>query len=380
VDEVPPAGKGRIMTSDETLRELEQDLKNRYPRAQVSVTDKGDQVTVAVNQPNDSIRLKIDTARIEGGSAVLARILGRRADLPAAFSRMDSRNPGMTDFNPRKPNIARIYDALRDGKDNFAPDREAAGAIRGMAADGQRAAHDNRAFLRRAVRFLANEQGISQFLDIGSGMPGDQNTHEIALETSPRARVAYLDNDPVVTGHARAVLEDHCTAIALPGDLRNPQRILTGPALRGFIDLRQPVAVLLLAVLHFIEDSFAHEAARTIMRQVLPEAAWSSRTPQPTRQPPARSRPSARSTTRPGPPSSCARATRSRHCSAAWKSSSRASPTSTHGETPPTSPPGRSATAALRGTTPDHNAKAVFPRNARADPLTARGPRGAAHL
>lgn len=176
----------------------------------------------------------------------------------------------MTDFDPRKPNIARIYDALRDGKDNFAPDREAADAIREVAADGPRAAHDNRAFLRRAVRFLAGEEGISQFLDIGSGMPADQNTHDIARETSPRARVAYLDNDPVVTGHARAVLEDHCTAIALPGDLRSPQGILTGPALRGFIDLRQPVAVLLLAVLHFIEDPLAREAAQAIMRQAPP--------------------------------------------------------------------------------------------------------------
>ena len=254
----------------------------------------------------------------------------------------------MTDFNPRKPNIARIYDALRDGKDNFAPDREAADAIQEMAADGQRAAHDNRAFLRRAVRFLASEAGISQFIDVGSGMPTGQNIHEIARETSPRARVAYLDNDPVVTGHARAVLEDHMTAIALPGDLRSPQEILTDPALRRFIDLRQPVAVPLLAVLHFIEDPLAREAVRTIMRQAPPGSCLVISHASADQATPGEVKTISQIYDKAETLSSCARATRSWHCSAAWKSSSRASPTSTHGETPPTRQPGRSATAASR--------------------------------
>jgi hypothetical protein len=174
----------------------------------------------------------------------------------------------MTAFNPGKPNVARIYDALRDGKDNFGPDREAADAIRTMAADGQRAAHDNRAFLARAVRFLVREQGVFQFLDIGSGLPADQNTHQIAHALSPRARVAYIDNDQVVLGHARAVLEDHLTSIALPGDLRHPQELLHDPGLRGFIDFGRPVAVMLLAVLHFIEDPLAYEVTRAVMREM----------------------------------------------------------------------------------------------------------------
>jgi hypothetical protein len=176
----------------------------------------------------------------------------------------------MTDFDPRKPNIARIYDALRNGKDNFGPDREAADAIRDMAADGQRAAHDNRAFLARAVRFLIREAHVYQFLDIGAGMPAGRNTHEIAHDLSPRARTAYLDNDPVVLGHAKAVLEDRFTSIARPGDLRNPQEFLHDPGLRGFIDFGQPVAVLLLAVLHFIEDPLAREAVRAVMREMPP--------------------------------------------------------------------------------------------------------------
>jgi hypothetical protein len=176
----------------------------------------------------------------------------------------------MVAFNPRKPNIARIYDALRDGKDNFGPDREAADAIREIAADGQRAAHDNRAFLSRAVRFLAREEGIRQFIDIGSGMPAEQNTHEIAQDISEAARTAYLDNDPVVTGHAKAVLEDHLTSIALPGDLRHPQEFLDNPGLRDFIDFSRPVAVMLLAVLHFIENPLALQVVQTVMRETAP--------------------------------------------------------------------------------------------------------------
>jgi S-adenosyl methyltransferase len=176
----------------------------------------------------------------------------------------------MDDFDPRKPNIARIYDALRDGKDNFGPDREEADAIREIAADGQRAAHDNRAFLARAVRFLIRQEGVYQFLDIGSGLPADQNTHEIAHALSPRARTAYLDYDPVVAGHAKAVLEDQLTSIALPGDLRNPQELMADPALRKFIDFGKPVAVLLLAVLHFVETPLAYEVTRAVMRETAP--------------------------------------------------------------------------------------------------------------
>lgn len=176
----------------------------------------------------------------------------------------------MAAFDPRKPNIARIYDALRDGKDNFGPDRDAADAIREIAADGQRAAHDNRAFHDRAVRFLAREKGISQFLDIGAGMPADQNTHEIARGINEAARTAYIDYDQVVTGHAKAVLEDQTASIALPGDLRSPCEFLDEADLRWFIDFRRPVAVMLLTVLHFIEALLAYDVAQTVMRETVP--------------------------------------------------------------------------------------------------------------
>lgn len=179
----------------------------------------------------------------------------------------------MTDFDPSKPNVARLYDALRDGKDNFEADRELADAMQQMAADAKKIARDNRAFLGRAVRFLASEAGIDQFLDIGSGMPADDNTHEIAQRVRPSSRVAYLDNDPVVVTHAKAVLADESTSIALVGDLRNPREFLADLTLRDFIDFRRPVAALLFAVLHFIEDPLAAEAVDVLMRE-LPHGSY----------------------------------------------------------------------------------------------------------
>ena len=176
----------------------------------------------------------------------------------------------MNDFDPSVPNVARVYDALQDGKNNFGADRKVAEAIRTLAQDGSRAAHDNRAFLSRAVRFLAGEAGISQFIDIGSGMPAAENTHEIARSVRPETRVAYLDNDLVVLRHAAAIREKKRESIALPGDLRKPREILGDPALRDFIDFGQPVAIMLLAVLHFIEDPAAREAAGALMREMPP--------------------------------------------------------------------------------------------------------------
>jgi S-adenosyl methyltransferase len=179
----------------------------------------------------------------------------------------------MTDFDPSKPNVARVYDALRDGKDNFEADRAAADAMRQMAADAKKIAYDNRAFLGRAVRFLAGEAGIDQFLDIGSGMPAEQNTHQIAQRVRPSSRVAYIDNDPVVAGHAKAVLADESTNVALLGDLRDPRGFLSDLALLDFIDFGRPVAVLLLAVLHFIEEPQARDAVDILMRE-LPRGSY----------------------------------------------------------------------------------------------------------
>jgi hypothetical protein len=152
-------------------------------------------------------------------------------------------------------NVARIYDALLGGKDNYAADREAARRLVEAVPDARRAARDNRAFLGRAVRFLAAEAGIAQFLDIGTGLPTQGNVHEVARLTNPSARVIYCDYDPIVVAHARALLADTPDVQAVEADVRYPRHLLTLPAVRDLIDFDQPVAVLLVAVLHFLPDS-----------------------------------------------------------------------------------------------------------------------------
>jgi hypothetical protein len=150
--------------------------------------------------------------------------------------------------------VARIYDFLLGGKDNYAADRDAAQRLLQAVPGAARAARDNRRFLGRAVWFLAREGGIRQFLDIGTGLPTRGNVHEIAHAAGPGARVVYADNDPVVVTHARALLADSSTVAAVHGDLRDPGALFALPDVRTFIDWEEPVAVLMVAVLHFLED------------------------------------------------------------------------------------------------------------------------------
>ena len=162
---------------------------------------------------------------------------------------------GKPSFEPGVPNIARIYDALLGGKDNYEADRKAATdviRVRPQVAAGARA---NRAFLARVVRFLAADCGVRQFLDIGIGLPAADSTHEVAQQVDPACRVTYVDNDPVVLTHARALLT--CTAPGscdyVDADVRDSAAVLAGAA--RALDMTQPVAVLLLAILHFVPDA-----------------------------------------------------------------------------------------------------------------------------
>jgi SAM-dependent methyltransferase len=151
---------------------------------------------------------------------------------------------------------ARMYDYYLGGKDNFAADREAADNVMAVLPEGRDMALANRAFLGRVVHFLA-EAGIDQYLDIGTGIPNWGNTGEVARQKIPQARVVYVDNDPIVLTHTRALLagaEGEQTAV-IRADLRDPEAILTAPDLTRVLDLERPVAVLLVAVLHFIRDS-----------------------------------------------------------------------------------------------------------------------------
>jgi len=169
--------------------------------------------------------------------------------------RKEQEVPRMTaGASARMPNVARIYDFLLGGKENNEEDRRAAEQLLEAVPDAAVAAWDNREFLGRAVRFLAAEAGIRQFLDIGTGLPTRGNVHSIAQQIVPDARVAYVDNDPVVVLHARALLRKQPNVLVIEGDLRDPGEILANPTLRTFINFDEPVGVLLVAVLHFLRD------------------------------------------------------------------------------------------------------------------------------
>jgi SAM-dependent methyltransferase len=167
-------------------------------------------------------------------------------------SPVTARAPGLDTSHAHS---ARVYNYWLGGKDNFAADREAAeqaiAANPGIVAD----VRANRAFLARAVRFLAAERGVRQFLDIGTGLPTASNTHEVAQETAPDARIVYVDNDPIVLTHARALLTSTPAGATayLDADLRDPAGILAAAA--QTLDFGQPVALMLLIILHMIADS-----------------------------------------------------------------------------------------------------------------------------
>jgi len=158
-------------------------------------------------------------------------------------------------FDSSVPNVARVYDCLLGGKDNYVVDREAACKILEIEPGAAAAARQNRDFLRRAVRFLAGEAGIRQFLDIGSGLPTADNVHQVAQALAPDSRVVYADNDPVVLSHSRALLTSspQGTCDYIDADLRDTPALITQAA--EILDFTQPVAVLLIAVLHFIPDA-----------------------------------------------------------------------------------------------------------------------------
>ncbi|MEU4531504.1 SAM-dependent methyltransferase [Micromonospora ureilytica] len=171
---------------------------------------------------------------------------------------------------------ARRYNYWLGGKDNFAVDRQSGDQIAAVYPGVRTLARENRAFLGRAVRFLAEEVGVRQFLDIGTGIPSADNTHEVAQSVAPDSRVVYVDNDPMVLVHARALLtSDPAGATAyLDADLRDPEKILADPQLHATLDLSQPVALVLIAVTHFLtDDDRPHEQVARLLG-ALPSGSW----------------------------------------------------------------------------------------------------------
>jgi S-adenosyl methyltransferase len=155
-------------------------------------------------------------------------------------------------FDPNVPNIARIYDYMLGGKDNFAADRAAADQIVAAFPESQEGVRHNRAFLQRSVGFLAGRAGIRQFLDLGAGLPTQRNVHEVARSTAADAHVVYVDSDPVVCVHGRALLSGIEGVAMVEADLRDPGRLLADPAIGELIDFGRPVALMFVAVLHFL--------------------------------------------------------------------------------------------------------------------------------
>jgi trans-aconitate methyltransferase len=169
---------------------------------------------------------------------------------------------------------ARIYDYWLGGKDNFAADREAADQALAAYPGLRRGVRAQRAFLARAVAYLAGPAGIRQFLDIGTGIPTANNTHEVAQSVAPEARIVYLDNDPMVLAHARALLTSAPPGATsyLDADLRDTETILSAAA--GLLDFRQPVALILIGILQLIPDGDNPRAIVARLVEAVPPGSW----------------------------------------------------------------------------------------------------------
>jgi hypothetical protein len=168
------------------------------------------------------------------------------------------------------PNVARMYDYYLGGENHFPVDREAAERAVALSPHVRFAAQANRGFLRRTVRHLT-EAGVHQFLDIGSGMPTQGSVHEVAQQVHPASRVVYVDNDAYVCSHSTALLGDTLGVAIAQGDIRDPEAILAHDTVRNTLDWSQPVAVLILAVLHFVtDDEKPHEAVATLRDAMAP--------------------------------------------------------------------------------------------------------------
>jgi hypothetical protein len=180
------------------------------------------------------------------------------------------------EIDTSRPHAARMYDYYLGGKDNFAADRETADAFLAIAPNTRTGARENRGFLARAVQYLAGEAGITQFLDIGTGLPTASNVHEVAQAIAPQARIVYVDNDPLVLTHARALLTSspEGRTAYIQADLRDPRAILDNPVTSEVLDFGQPIALVLAAVLHFLPDECQPAATVATLVEALPPGSY----------------------------------------------------------------------------------------------------------
>jgi hypothetical protein len=164
------------------------------------------------------------------------------------------RSGARRDLNFKRPSIARVYDYVLGGREHFEIDRRAAHSFLNVIPEAGQLAKDNRHFVRRGVRFLVGEAGIKQIIDVGSGLPTAGNVHEVAQAIDPSVRVVYVDNDPMVLTHARAMLDENETTTVITADLRAPETIFDDPETRKLVDMEQPFAVLISGILHHLSD------------------------------------------------------------------------------------------------------------------------------
>ncbi|MGH3374075.1 MAG: SAM-dependent methyltransferase [Actinoallomurus sp.] len=167
-----------------------------------------------------------------------------------------------------RPSIARVYDYLLGGKDSFSSDRVVGDKIKTALPEVHLGVRAQRMVLGRAIRYLVGETGIRQLIDIGSGLPTAGNVHEVAQDVAPETRVVYVDNDPIVLAHARALLAGSVGVSVLDSDLLEPEALLDAPALRAAIDFDRPIGLLLCGVVHYISDE--EDPAGLIARLVAP--------------------------------------------------------------------------------------------------------------
>jgi hypothetical protein len=173
-----------------------------------------------------------------------------------------------------RPSIARVYDAFLGGRDNYEVDRAVLEQVLQVAPETPQMTRENRAWLIRVTRFLVTTAGIDQFIDVGAGLPVAENTHQVAQRLNPAARVVYVDNDPIVLAHGRALLEENTLTHLMEGDLTEPEELFDHPVVTQHLDLDRPLALIQCGTLHHVADS--RRAAEIMRRYVdlLPSGSY----------------------------------------------------------------------------------------------------------
>jgi S-adenosyl methyltransferase len=187
---------------------------------------------------------------------------------------MAARRAPVSQFDASRPHVARLYDYLLGGKDNFAADRAVGDQMIASLPAVQVGVRAQRDVLGRVVRYLVGEVGLKQLLDIGSGLPTAENVHEIAQQIEPATRVVYLDNDPIVLSHAKALLADDKVTFVADGDLRDPDGILANPDVREHLDWDQPIGLLMCGILHYVLDEENPADIVATLYEALPHGSY----------------------------------------------------------------------------------------------------------